>query len=71
MPFAVTHILVPILILEVFRNIFFKDHKKFPRYYILIAALGGVLPDFDIGVFYVLYFFGFSELLILQMTRRS
>lgn len=60
MPFAVTHILVPVLLLELFRNFYFKDHKKFPRYYVLLAALGGILPDFDIGMYYILYFFGFS-----------
>jgi len=60
MPYAVTHILVAIILIELFREYFVKDNKKFPRYYILIAAIAGIIPDFDIAAFYILYFFGFT-----------
>lgn len=60
MPYATTHILIAILLVELFREYIVKDNKKFPRYYILIAALGAVLPDIDVGIYYVLYFFGFT-----------
>jgi len=49
MPEAVTHILIPILLVAIFRD-FYKsiNKKKFPLHYVLIAGLGGVLPDIDI-----------------------
>lgn len=59
MPYATTHILVAILLIELFRHIL-KDNKKFPRYYILIAAIGAIIPDLDIGAFYILNFFGLA-----------
>ena len=58
MPYAVTHILAAIILVELFRTYFIKDNKKFPRYYILIAAFGGILPDLDWIAVYVLYPFG-------------
>lgn len=60
MPYVVTHILIAVILIELFRKYFVKNNRKFPRYYILIVALGAILPDFDIAVYYVLYFFGFS-----------
>jgi len=60
MTYVVTHVLAAIILVELFREYFIKDNRKFPRYYILVAAIGGILPDFDIGIYYVLYFFGFS-----------
>lgn len=60
MPYAVTHILIAVIIVELFRKYIIKSNKKFPRYYILFAAIGGLIPDLDIAFFYVLYFFGFT-----------
>ena len=60
MPYAVTHILVAIILIELFRGYFIKDNKKFPRYYILIAALGGILLDLDYALVFILYPFGFT-----------
>lgn len=67
MPYATTHILVAIILIELFRSVFIKDNKKFPRYYILIAAIGGMIPDLDIAAYYVLYFFGFT----LEQVHRT
>lgn len=39
--------LVAIIIIELFREYYFKDNKKFPRYYILLAAIAGVFPDIE------------------------
>ena len=49
MPQAVTHILLPIIAFAIFRDFYLKrnDKKKFPLHYVLIAGLGGVLPDID------------------------
>ena len=50
MPYAVTHILVPIVLLSLFRDFYLKKNtkKKFPLHYVLITGLGGVLPDIDL-----------------------
>jgi hypothetical protein len=48
MPYAVTHILFPILIAAIYRDYFAKT--KFPLHYVLLAGLGGVLPDIDIPI---------------------
>lgn len=58
MPQAVTHILIPILLIALFRDYFVKDKSKFPLHYVLIAGLGGVLPDIDIPISLVLKTFG-------------
>jgi membrane-bound metal-dependent hydrolase YbcI (DUF457 family) len=52
MPQAVTHILVPILIAAVFRDFYLRKNEKahFPLHYVLIAGIGGVLPDIDIVI---------------------
>jgi membrane-bound metal-dependent hydrolase YbcI (DUF457 family) len=60
MPQAVTHFLIPVILLELFRDFFVKDKKVFPIHYILIGGLAGLLPDLDIAVYYVLSFFGFT-----------
>ncbi|MBI2628988.1 metal-dependent hydrolase [Candidatus Pacearchaeota archaeon] len=60
MPYAATHILAAIIIAELFRDYIIRDNKKFPRYYILIAAIGGILPDFDFAIFYILSLLGFG-----------
>lgn len=60
MPYAPTHILLGILLIEIFRKYVIKNNKRFPRYYLLIAAIGAILPDFDFAAFYILSFFGFT-----------
>lgn len=47
MALAVTHVLVVIVILDIFRHyIFGKD--KFPRYLVVIGGIAGLAPDLDI-----------------------
>lgn len=46
MPYAVAHILVPILLIAIYRDFFAKN--RFSLHYVLLAGLGGVLPDIDI-----------------------
>ena len=60
MPQAVTHFLIPVILLELFRDFFVKDRRAFPVHYVFIAGLAGLLPDLDIGVYYILSFFGFT-----------
>jgi membrane-bound metal-dependent hydrolase YbcI (DUF457 family) len=61
MPQAVTHVLVPIILLSVFRHIYQKKTKKrFPLQYVLIGGLAGVIPDLDIPLFWIMHYFGYS-----------
>jgi membrane-bound metal-dependent hydrolase YbcI (DUF457 family) len=49
MPFSVTHMLIPMILLDVLRDNILKIKKKrLPNKYILIAGLAGLLPDIDI-----------------------
>jgi membrane-bound metal-dependent hydrolase YbcI (DUF457 family) len=60
MPQAVTHFLIPVILLELFREFFVKNKKAFPIHYVFIAGLAGLLPDFDVAAYYILSFFGFT-----------
>lgn len=63
MPLAVTHILVPILIVAIFRDFYLrkKDKKDCPLHYVLIAGLGGILPDIDILISIILNLAGIPD----------
>lgn len=67
MAYAVTHMIMAIIAIELFRKLFVKNNKIFPRYYILIAAIAGLIPDLDIAAYYILYFFGFG----LEQVHRT
>jgi len=62
MPHAVTHVLIAIILLELYRHYFIKNKKTFPLHYVLIGGIAGLLPDFDVLVFYFLSSFNFSYL---------
>ncbi|MAG02100.1 hypothetical protein CMI42_02080 [Candidatus Pacearchaeota archaeon] len=55
MPYTTTHVLVSIILIELFREYFVKNNYRFPRYYILIAAIAGIFPDIE-------YIFQFPDL---------
>lgn len=63
MPQAVTHILVPILLVSLIRDYILSRNAKvhFPLHYVLIAGLGGVLPDIDIVISVFLKIIGSSD----------
>ena len=58
MPQAVTHFLIPVLLLELFRNVFVKNKAHFPAHYMFIGGLAGLIPDLDVALYYILSFFG-------------
>lgn len=60
MPYSVTHFLIALLLVGVWRDYFIKEKKKFPLSYVLLGGIAGVLPDVDVGVYYALSFFGFA-----------
>ena len=55
MPFAVTHVILTIVIADIYRDYFAK--KKFPMSYVFIAGIAGLLPDLDIPIGWVVNFF--------------
>ena len=63
MPQAVAHILIPILLVSIFRDFYLrnKDKKHFPLHYVLITGLGGVLPDIDIIFSIILNLIGVND----------
>lgn len=56
MPYTVTHILVPLILIGLYRDYIVR--KKFPLYYVFIGGIAGILPDLDVLIFYFLSFFG-------------
>ena len=61
MPQAVTHVLIPIILLSIFRHIYQKKTgKRFHLQYVLIGGIAGVIPDLDIPLFWIMHYFGYS-----------
>ncbi len=60
MPHAIFHIIFAIFIAEFIREYIVKDKKKFPLHYVFICGIAGALPDIDIAIFWILYFFGYT-----------
>lgn len=61
MPQAVTHVLIPIIILSIFRHIYQKrTNKKFPLQYVFIGGIAGVIPDLDIPFYWIMSNFGYA-----------
>ncbi|MEK6792508.1 MAG: metal-dependent hydrolase [Nanoarchaeota archaeon] len=61
MPQAVTHVLIPIILLSIFRHIYQKrTNKKFPLQYVLIGGIAGVIPDLDIPLFWIMNQFNYT-----------
>ncbi|MBI3334096.1 metal-dependent hydrolase [Candidatus Pacearchaeota archaeon] len=60
MPYAVTHILVPLLAVALWRDYYLRksDKRSFPLHYVLLAGLGGIIPDLDIALFWLLQLAG-------------
>jgi len=58
MPFAVTHVLLTIILVDIYRDYFTKHRKFFTLHTIFIAGLAGLLPDIDIPLNFLLNFFG-------------
>ena len=48
MPFAVTHVLASIILVDLYRDYFAKHRKYFTLHTIFIAGFAGLLPDIDI-----------------------
>ncbi|MBU0471975.1 MAG: metal-dependent hydrolase [Nanoarchaeota archaeon] len=72
MPFAVTHVLTAIIVIEFLREYLLKDKKNFPHYFIIIGGIASLLPDIDIILYYILYaFFKIPQEAIHRMLTHS
>ncbi|MBI5872247.1 metal-dependent hydrolase [archaeon] len=57
MPLAVTHMLFAIVVADIIRDYILKDKRRFSLLFVLIAGIGGLLPDLDIAVFWIISLF--------------
>lgn len=58
MPFAVTHILAPIILLELLRDNSPKFSKFFSRKHTFLVGIAGLLPDIDLHLVTLVEFLG-------------
>ena len=59
MPFAVTHVLVPIILVDLIRDHVLKKPKLIPNRYVFLAGIAGLVLDIDVPIVTVLNtFFG-------------
>jgi len=54
MVYAVTHVLSTIICVDLYRNYITKHKKYFPLFTVLIAGIGGLLPDIDVPLGWIL-----------------
>lgn len=48
------HILLTIIVLDLFRDYFIKNKRAIPLHYIFIGGIAGLLPDMDIPIYWLL-----------------
>jgi membrane-bound metal-dependent hydrolase YbcI (DUF457 family) len=58
MPLAVTHVILAIIAVDLYRDYITKHKKYFTLWAILVAGISGLLPDIDIPLNFVLSEFG-------------
>ena len=59
MPLAVTHVLLTIILVDLFRDYILKNHKKYLTLHtLMVAGIAGLLPDIDIPLNWILGSFG-------------
>lgn len=52
MPFAVTHVLLSILVLDLFRDFVIKHKQNVPLWMVYFGGFAGLMPDLDIPVYW-------------------
>lgn len=66
MPAAVAHVITALFLGELIRRSFFPKHSQF---YVLVCGVAGLLPDFDIAIYFMLKLFFHSTLYYDQVHR--
>ena len=57
MPLAVTHVILTIVLVDLFRDYIIKNKKLISLRYVLIGGVAGLLPDIDVPFFWLLSIF--------------
>ncbi|MCF7861818.1 metal-dependent hydrolase [Candidatus Woesearchaeota archaeon] len=61
MPYAVTHVILTIIAVDLFRDYVLRNHKKyFTLHTVMVAGVGGLLPDIDIPLNWIAQAMGVS-----------
>ncbi len=60
MPLAVTHVLLTIILVDLYRDYVAKHRRFFTLHTLVIAGIAGLLPDIDIPINWLLSIFGAS-----------
>lgn len=72
MPYAVTHILVALIVADIIRDYVVKNKKKFPLHYVLIAGISGLLPDLDtIAYWFLNMLYGIPSSLVHRLYSHN
>ncbi|MBS3100190.1 metal-dependent hydrolase [Candidatus Pacearchaeota archaeon] len=71
MPLAVTHFVIAVILITLFRDYFVKNKKDFPIYYVFMGGLAGLLPDIDFLFVWISYIFGYDSLGIHRTITHS
>lgn len=56
MALAVTHVLIPIIAVDFFRDHILKDPKAIPNKYIFVAGVAGLVSDLDMPFSWLMHF---------------
>lgn len=59
MPLAVTHVILTIILVDLYRDYVSKHKKYFTIHTVMIAGVAGLLPDIDIPINWILSYFGY------------
>jgi len=70
MPFAVTHVISTIILVDLYRDYVAKHKKYFTLHTVFIAGFAGLLPDIDVPLNWLLNLFG-AELIHRTITHTT
>lgn len=57
MPYAVTHVLLTIIVIDLYRDYVTKHKKFFSLHTVLIGGIAGLLPDIDVPMGWIMQYF--------------
>jgi len=66
MPLAVTHIILTIILIDLYRDYILKKKKYFTLHTVMIGGIASLLPDIDLPIKWLLGSFGFSNAIIIH-----
>ncbi len=70
MGLAVTHVIITIVILDLFRHYVFGK-QKFPRYLLVIGGIAGLFPDIDIPIGWMMTLFTGTQITLHRIFTHS